>query len=211
MTTAPAGKGTKKQISADVRRERLVAAALRVMKRDGIAAATTRAICAEADMPHGAFHYCFRSKQELYAALLSTGIHVTLDGAWPAVVPAADPAESIRALLRAFWADVEKDPAAQLVLIELVTLALRDPELSELPAWDHRGYVDEVVAYLERFTDEAELELTVEVRTLAEMVVPVLNGVVSSWLAHRDGAVALRSLDNFAALFATLTRPRGQR
>ncbi|MEW2571824.1 TetR/AcrR family transcriptional regulator [Streptomyces sp. NPDC047070] len=208
MTTASAGGRVKKQVSADVRRELLVAAALRVMKRDGIAAATTRAICAEAGMPHGAFHYCFRSKRELYAALLSTDFNITLDAAWPAVAPPVDPADAVRVLLRAYWSAVEGDPETQLVLSELVNLALREPELSELPGWEYRAYLEKVISYLDRFADEARLEFTVEARVLAEMVLSVLDGVVSSWLSHRDSAVALETLDRFAALFATLTRPR---
>ncbi|MYS49656.1 TetR family transcriptional regulator [Streptomyces sp. SID6013] len=208
MTTASTGGRVKKQVSAGVRREQLVAAALRVMKRDGIAAATTRAICAEAGMPHGAFHYCFRSKQELYAALLSTDINITLESAWPTVAPTADPAGAIRALLRAYWAAVEEDPETQLVLSELVNLALREPELGQLPGWEHQTSLEKVVSYLDRFADEAQLEYTVEARELAEMVLSALGGVVSSWLSHRESAVALRTLDRFAALFATLTRPR---
>lgn len=39
------------------RRELLLAAAWRVMIKDGVAAATTRAICAEAGMPQSSFHY----------------------------------------------------------------------------------------------------------------------------------------------------------
>ncbi|MEW9548444.1 TetR/AcrR family transcriptional regulator [Nonomuraea sp. NPDC050783] len=208
MATAPVDKATKKHVSADVRRELLVAAALRVMKRDGIAAATTRAICAEAGMPHGAFHYCFRGKHELYAALLSTDINIGLDAAWPAITPEAEPVENIRTLLRAYWAVVETDPEAQLVLSELVNLALRDPELSELPAWEHRAYLDKTVSYLERFADEARLEPTVDTRLLAEMINSMVSGVISSWASHRDNALALETLDTFAALLATLTRPR---
>lgn len=81
----------RKQISAGERREQLVAAALRVMRRDGIAAASTRAICAEAGMPHGAFHYCFHSKKELYAALLASDIEIDLGAAWPHISPDASP------------------------------------------------------------------------------------------------------------------------
>ncbi|MER6010234.1 hypothetical protein [Streptomyces bluensis] len=65
------------------------------------------------------------------------------------------------------------------------------------------------MSYLERFMDEARLELTVDARVVAEMIVSTLGGVVSSWLSHRDSAVSVEALDNFAALFATLTRPRG--
>ncbi|MER8237312.1 TetR/AcrR family transcriptional regulator [Streptomyces sp. NPDC101490] len=210
MTTEPAGKTAKKHLSADVRRELLVAAALRVMKRDGIAAASTRAICAEAGMPHGAFHYCFRSKQELYAALLAADISIDLDAAWGAVTPDTDPAATLRALLRVYWTAVEADPEAQLVLRELVNLALREPELHDLPAWEHRAYLDKTVVYLERFAQEADLEYTIATADLAQLLVESFGGVVSAWLAHRDDAVARTSLDHFADLFATLTRPRPQ-
>ncbi|MCB5167332.1 TetR/AcrR family transcriptional regulator [Streptomyces bambusae] len=208
MTTAPPGRTPKKHLSADVRRERLVAAALRVMKRDGIAAASTRAICAEAEMPHGAFHYCFRSKQELYAALLATDINIDLDAAWGTVTPDTDPAATLRALLRTYWEAVEADPEAQLVLSELINLALREPELHDLPGWEHRAYLDKTVAYLERFAQEADLEYTVAPSVFAQMLIECFSGVISAWLAHRDDAAARTSLDHFADLFAGLTRPR---
>ncbi|WP_279106988.1 TetR/AcrR family transcriptional regulator [Gordonia paraffinivorans] len=66
----PEEKQPRPQISADVRRRLLMDAAMTVMKREGIAAASTRAICQEAGMAHGVFHYCFRSKYELFAALI---------------------------------------------------------------------------------------------------------------------------------------------
>ncbi|MBP2328162.1 AcrR family transcriptional regulator [Kibdelosporangium banguiense] len=201
-------KITKKHVSADVRREQLVAAALRVMKRDGIAAATTRAICAEAGMPHGAFHYCFRSKQELYAALLAADINTGLDGVWPVITPQADPTSTIRTLLRTFFSTVEADPETELVLTELIGFALREPELHGLPAWEHRAYLAKAVVHLERLADEAQLDYTIDIQLLAEMVVATLSGVTSSWLSHRDNRIAHESLDQFAVLFAGLTRPR---
>ena len=67
------------RVSADVRRERLVEAAIRVMVRDGVAKATTRSIVAEADMPLGAFHYCFRSKEELLENVIEAISGHTLD------------------------------------------------------------------------------------------------------------------------------------
>ena len=49
-----------------------MAAAIRVMTRDGVAKATTRAIASEAEMPLGVFHYAFRSKQELMTMVTET-------------------------------------------------------------------------------------------------------------------------------------------
>ena len=57
------------RVSAEERRRQLVAAAFRVIGRDGFAGVTTRRVCAEAGAPLAAFHYCFASKQELLAEL----------------------------------------------------------------------------------------------------------------------------------------------
>ena len=50
------------RVSADERRRQLVAAAFRVIGRDGFAGVTTRRVCAEAGAPLAAFHYCFASE-----------------------------------------------------------------------------------------------------------------------------------------------------
>ena len=47
------------------RRAQLVRAALTVASRDGIEAATVRAIAAEAGVSLGVVHYCFEDKNEL--------------------------------------------------------------------------------------------------------------------------------------------------
>ena len=53
------------RVPAVERRELLLQAAWRILVRDGVAAATTRAICAEAGMKQGVFHYCFTNRDEL--------------------------------------------------------------------------------------------------------------------------------------------------
>lgn len=195
-----------RRISAEERRRRLLAASLRVMKREGIAATSTRAICAEAGMPHGAFHYCFRSKRELYAALLAGDMEIDLDDTWPKISPTASPRENIRKLLLAYWAQIESDPDAQLVLYDLGSFVLRDPELQELPAWQHRASLHRATEYITRLGDEAGLEYLCEERAIAELVTTHLDGVAWSWLAHRDDAATHANLERFAELLAGLTR-----
>ena len=53
------------RIPAAERRAALAAAALTVIARDGLAAATTRAIVAEAGMPLASFHYAVARRDEL--------------------------------------------------------------------------------------------------------------------------------------------------
>ncbi|MDO4888675.1 MAG: TetR/AcrR family transcriptional regulator [Actinomycetaceae bacterium] len=196
----------RKQISADERRKQLVAAALRVMKRDGIAAASIRAICAEAGMPHGAFHYCFHSKKELYAALLTGDIEIDLGAVWPHISPDASPYENIRTLLLAFWSQIEADPDAQLVLFDLGSFALRDPELRDLPQREHAASLEMATGYITRLAEEAELDFVHDERVLAEFVLDAINGVAWSWLAHRDNDRARQRLERFASLAVSFVR-----
>lgn len=196
----------RKQISAAERRRQLVAAALTVMKRDGIAAASTRAICAEAGMPHGAFHYCFHSKKELYAALLASDIEIDLGAAWPHISPEANPYQNIRTLLLAFWSQIEADPDAQLVLFDLGSLALRDPDLQDLPGHEYAASLERAIGYITRLSAEAGLVFGHGDRLLAALVLDTLNGVAWSWLSHRDNEMARESLEQFAALIASQVR-----
>ena len=53
------------RIPAAERRAALIDAALRVVSRNGLAQATTRAIVAEAGMSLASFHYAFESRDEL--------------------------------------------------------------------------------------------------------------------------------------------------
>lgn len=201
--TGPKAAGTR--LSAVERRRRLVAAALRVMRRDGVAAATTRAICAEAGMPHGAFHYCFHGKKDLYAALLATDVEVDLDELWAGITAGASAEESIRMLLLAYWAAIEVEPDAQLVLYELGDLALRDPDLHDLAEWAQQAAVEKATEAVRRLAAEAGLAFRSDPRAVAELVTSTLDGVSRAWLRHRDDNRARATLTSFAGLLAAAT------
>lgn len=158
-------------------------------------------------MPHGAFHYCFHTKKELYAALLASDIEIDLEDAWPHISPEASPEENIRTLLLAFWTQIEAEPDAQLVLFDLGSYALRDPDLQGLPRLEYATSLEKATGYVRRLGEEAHLELLSDERTLAALVLDVLNGVAWSWLAHRDNTLARDGLERFAAMAATMLRP----
>ena len=131
---------TVARMSADERRSKLVDAAIRVMTRDGVAEATTRAIAAEAGMPLGVFHYAFRSKQELMAmvtetiacAARPTSTRPSSSGDTP------DLYELVHAGLSAYFDHVVAHPEEHLVTYELTATALREPELVEVADRQYR-------------------------------------------------------------------------
>ncbi|MEU2199526.1 TetR family transcriptional regulator [Isoptericola sp. NPDC019482] len=200
---------SRKQMRVADRRRLLVEAALRVMAREGVAAASTRAITQEAGMPHGAFHYCFEGKQDLYRALLAAEIDVDLDALWASVVPSAAPADVLEALLLAQWTPIEADPDAQLVLFELGELALRDPDLRELAEWEQRAAVDKATEALERLVTDLSWTLARPPRAVAQLTVATVDGVARAWLRHRDDDQARATLSDLASLLATFVAQNG--
>lgn len=181
-------------------------AAMTVMKREGIAAASTRAICQEAGMAHGVFHYCFRSKRELFAALTEADFNAPLEDAWGKLGPTTDPEDGFRDLFAEYWSSSEKDAGHQLVLLELTNYALRDEELRGLPQWEHSAYRDKIAHHLQQFQAQLGVEFTIPADELAELILAALSGVTTAWLAHGDGKIARRSLDQFAAVFASYAK-----
>jgi AcrR family transcriptional regulator len=194
------------RVSAEDRRKQLVAAAFRVIGRDGFAAATTRAICAEAGASLAAFHYCFASKQDLLteltdqtladlAAARADGTHIR-----PTV------AESLRATLRFYWRTVEDDPGRESVLMALTQHALNDPGLAGVAERQYAGYHRTARETLEEIGAGCGIRWALPVEQLARMLVVVTDGVTLAWLVDHDGAAALAALDAFAeglAIYAT--------
>src|SRR5580658_4822405 len=107
-------------------RNQLITAAIEVVTRDGLAAATTRRISEQAGLPLGTFHYWFSNKEELFECLFeeilkeieeSTGL---VDGAWQGEAP------TVLQLLQAAFSVVsergEEGVKRQLVPYELTML-----------------------------------------------------------------------------------------
>lgn len=175
------------RMPAAQRRELLMDAAQHIMKESGIAAATTRAITAQAGMPHGAFHYCFSSKEELFSALLHRELDASLKEAWDAV--SGQPTSFFDALLAALLAyldRVQQDPEHHILITELTATASRTPELAELPAWEHEQYVNHVTELLKSWRAHTGNTLVMPLRSLAEVLTTCASGLGATWLATRD-------------------------
>ncbi|GHB10249.1 TetR/AcrR family transcriptional regulator [Streptomyces termitum] len=195
------------RLSADERREQLAEAAIRVMIRDGVARTTTRAVVTEAGVPLGAFHYCFRSKEELFQTVIERIMERNLPPGDLAPPEGATPFEAVRAILRAYWEQVRARPAEHLVTYEVTQYALRSPGLADLARRQYRHYLDVNAAHLEAMGRAAGLAWTVELPVLARHGLGVLDGLTLTWLIDRDDAQALAALDEYARYLASVAVP----
>ncbi len=188
----------------DARREQLVDAAIAVIRDDGVAGATTRAITGRAGLPHGAFHYCFGSKAGLYRALLERELGRTLERVDLALDEQVDAVGAASAALKAQFDLVRQDPDYQRAMDELTVTAARTPELKELVMWEKKEYQLRIANALATWSEAAGVTWQVDANALAAVLIAVSMGVTNAWLtdgndvkAERTLAIAAQSLRSF--------------
>lgn len=184
--------------------EELVEAAIRVIARDGIAAATTRRIADEAGVPLGTVHYWFDDKNDLLEDVVKEVV-----GRLEKAIDEASPADGaappdLRAALEGAWrVVVEDDPGAQLGLYELTTLALRTPAMRDLARRQYESYRATAARGLAPVLGELDAE---RAAALAELVAVTFDGLCLAWLADPEGARPDAVLDLLAELVGGLGR-----
>ena len=198
------------RMSADERRAKLTEAAIRVMTRDGVAKATTRAIAAEAAMPLGVFHYAFRSKQELMALVTETIARRSKAEIDAAVLSGGGPdlEELVLGGLSAYFDHVVAHPEEHLVTYELTTAALRDEELIEVADRQYHYYLEENEQLLQAVADLMGFDYVVPVPVLSRYVFSLMDGLALNWLAKGDEEEARQVLALIAHTLLGMTKPR---
>ena len=176
------------------RRALLVAAAYRVLLRDGLGAATTRAICAEADMPQGTFHYCFGSRDELLAEVAGSLVPAEMSAATAAIDRTGTLTDVVHRALLGYWDLAEADPDTQRVIYEITAAGLRDPALADGIAQRYRGYPELVGAVLEEIAVVRRVAWQRPVPVLARQIVALLDGLTLQFLADGDRVAAREAL-----------------
>ena len=192
------------RIPATERRSALARAALAVIARDGLAAATTRAIVAEAGMPLASFHYAVASRDELLRDVVDL---VVAEEGMAALAPLLAQADGIRdaahLALTAYFAFVKRDPGHEQAMFELTQYALRTPALDDLPAEQYARYHALAIDLLDAATAQHHPDWRVPMPDLARLLVSFTDGLTLAWLADRDDAAAARSIDLAATAIAS--------
>ncbi|MGW6913773.1 TetR/AcrR family transcriptional regulator [Kitasatospora sp. NPDC054939] len=187
-------------VPASERRPQLVQAAISLMAREGVAAASTRAIAAELGVAQATVHYTFGTKKDLYRAVLeqSTADFVGhVRDSFPEQGPFE---EQVRALAHTLWAKTIAEPGHCMLLTEFEALAMRDPDLQEIMrAVQHE--IERTAAEIITALAETHGErLTLPAEDLAVHFLAGFDGLSRRYLVVRtpDGQVdeeSLRALD----------------
>ncbi|MEU9342703.1 TetR/AcrR family transcriptional regulator [Streptomyces sp. NPDC048278] len=190
----PAPSPSRRRRAQRTTSEELVAAAIRVIGREGVAAATTRKIAEEAGVPQGTVHYWFADKNEL----LHDVVRSIVERLEKTVAMGDRPgggatAEDLRAGLRAAWAEVTGDaPGTQLGYYELTALALRSPSMRDLARHQYRSYRELAALALAPALQDLEPR---RAAALAQFVAVTFDGLALAWLADPEATDADQVLD----------------
>jgi len=181
------------RIPAAERRADLVAAAVRMIAAHGVEGATTRRIAQEANAPLATLHYCFATKEALFAAVFE---HVAMQ--YREVLKHndihGDLASTARGLLRGVLEWYLANPDFGAAIVELISWGQRQ-----------KGHQTEMV-YNEAFTTlraileaaAAEAGQSIDSDTIDALtyIVSVLSdGFALNWLAFTDRNAAERQIE----------------
>ncbi|GEE00960.1 hypothetical protein nbrc107696_14060 [Gordonia spumicola] len=202
------------RLSLEQRRQAAITATLRVIGTDGVEAATTRRIAAEAKMGQSSIFYAFASRDELLAAVVEHGVSEELsamDG-WLhllAEFPANDaPIEDlIRGAFESFAQNAINESARQHALIGLALYARRTEGLEYLAERLYDGYY----AVAEKLLDEAARisgrTFTKPTSELAPSVIAVTDGITLCWLGTASREQVDRVIDTSVNLLLGYVAP----
>lgn len=195
------------RMSSVDRRVELVQAALRVIAAKGVAAATTRAIVAEAGMSLASFHYAFTSRDEMMRELVAYVVENETVAATGSISDGGGIRDIIEHAMHAYLQLVIDNPGHEQVMFELMHYAVRTPGLADLATEQYERYRAAVTELLEGAALLTNIRWSVPVDDVARMVVTFTDGLTLAWLADRDAAAAARVIDFAADSLSRLAGP----
>jgi len=168
-------------------RARLLAAAREVFERDGFLDARVTDISTAAGVAHGTFYTYFRSKTDVFRALVAgtmDELYASLGSTWTGDAP--DPAdrpwdavESIDRANRRFVAMYQENTALMALFEQVTTF---DPEVRALRQAARERMADRVRRSIERFQADGLVAADLDAEISAHALVAMVNGLVHHWL-----------------------------
>lgn len=186
------------RVPAEQRREQLIEATIQLAIEEGLAAASVRRIADQANVSLGVVHYCFSSKEALLNAVAESFVKPILGPIAKAIEESDEVglAATGQAAFDAFWNVTRETPGRQLLSFELTAWSIRgDGEAARLLYKTYTEVIEGFIIQGLGLHDNDYLPM----RTLARMVLAVIDGVSLAWLVDRDDELAEQLLQAFLA------------
>jgi AcrR family transcriptional regulator len=195
-------------VEASVRSKQLVAAAQRILIRDGVGRLTMRAVAAEADVLLGTVTYVFPSKEMLLRAVIEDVVAGIADVLKSSADTGRGLEHAIREGVQRFWATlVEDQEGLQIIQYDLVIYALRTPGLESMARWQYDRYARIVAAWCQEAASHAGEVCAVPFDTLARVLVAAVDGVILQYVCDPDVTRSREDLQAVIEMVVGLASP----
>jgi AcrR family transcriptional regulator len=176
---------TRKEKQAKTR-SCLLEAAGKVFSRRGLQQASIDEVAEEAGFTKGAFYANFKSKEELFLAMLDDRFAERLEQIDRVVTGDVEPEDQARQAGVDFARYVTADPEWQRLFFEFAAHAGRSPEFREELVTRYRSLRERIAAIMRRRADELEIEPPLPLDQIALMTFAMANGVALEKLLEPD-------------------------
>ena len=193
------------RMPVDVRRTKLIEAAMTVMARDGVARTTTRSIVSEAGMTTGSFHYCFYSKEELELEVMRLLNARTFD----AVREQArmEGPDVIERVVAAYVDTLVGDPQRRQLAFELTLHGLREAGLKDAAVKQYRARIEATEKFLASVAASGGFSWRLPKAELARLMLSMAEGIGFQWLATEQDATKEELYEALVGFLRTQVAP----
>ncbi|GAB10388.1 putative TetR family transcriptional regulator [Gordonia araii NBRC 100433] len=204
------------RMTVDQRREALITAAHRVIGDHGVEGATTRRVCAQAQMPLASFHYAFESRTALLAAVIDQAVPRDLTSLADEIRENA-PADGLRGVEREVTESMQNlynlmviDPGRLQATVSLALYSHNHPELREAgrQMWDRLCGM--ATTTLRSISEAHGTSWLMDPDELGPLLIAATNAVTMTWLTTGDEKMTQHVIDGVARWmmsYATATEP----
>lgn len=176
------------------RRLQLIEAAARVINRDGVSGATTRAIAREAGTAQATLHYIFGSKEELFLELLRWSNTVTDEFVDETLIPPhSGVVEAVTYLLTSYYALDRTIVSAQ---YELLMWSRRTEVAASAAPELYERLISQIASSLDKTATDDEQDI--DSGFLAKLVLIAWDGILFGKLCAGDDYVNAHEISEIA-------------
>jgi len=175
------------RVSAEERKEQLIAATVELMRREGVQSVTIRAIAKEANAPLATAHYCFSNKEELMEAAAEAWFK-NLSRFSSNVPVHLGLRKAVEQVAEGYWRALEEEPASILSEIELILWATRNATISPLAAKIYPAYEVELGNIFSAAAQSNADHCRMEFPTLVRLFLIIYDGAAIQYMTDPKAA-----------------------
>jgi len=198
----------RRQERSEATRDRLIRAAEKIIARDGFEAAKLEEIAAEAGYTRGAFYANFKSKEDLFLALLEGEISRRIDTVERLMRSVRHPADKLK-VFREFFLTISQDRRWSLLSLEFKLFAVRHPEVKARLAAMNRRLIKPRIGILQDIMQSSGRKLSASPTAVAMSLSAATNALALEHMLDRSIMPERELKILLAKYFDSLTSGRG--